>query len=1496
MGQDMSSAAAGDGNIAVKGAADAAQKKLYSAQRESDTRIPSDPMISSLRKESQSSKKRKRDPELENAMSLSGSRTPPHRLSNTFHRDQESPIQTRVRSRSPLAADVRRDEYRRLRDHWSPTRWEDSARSSYFEGAQAHWNKDRTTSRLGRFSWSPASKNSRRWTPSPPARAFNRTLRQPSSPDRPVTSPPGREEESDRSAHWGTAVPPTERYLPKPSRRSPSPPRKDYRNLSWRRSRDSLASDLNHNHKSSPRQTSGQRQKVVSQHSLNNPTSPSESRNLIDFNGLKAVPTGPKTALQHSRTEAATPLADTDRSLPARPVLQNVDASVRAAPHAFLSSRWLPPQQATIQHLRGYFAKRSPESIFVDDFGYYLLFNDDEEGHSNMDRLVAETPHRDKLFGMYPLTLEAYHNGQRQPDSRPTTPFDSHQEQREEAAGLVANDSHQEDNVMGLSSQKERDVTRMKDVAEEISTTPKRMQPKSEASRLQSPSRTMNRQDFDDTSSVSARTGTPSELSASRGTRCHACNADSSMHSGDLMICSSCPRRWHRACHEDPPFAPVTNSNVSWQCRRCIKKQVPLPESSNKLRFSAASFEPVPNHSRAKHPGSQESTFQAENGTNVVREGTRTSALSANLLDTHRSDQKISERMSESIGGGPKFPKGSNAINPPDRHTHLDDPSTGALSHELAYAPDETGKGQHLEHYLNFEDDEASDLVERSFTQTTPTTVSAPQDTKAHSKMQFKRIKLSREPSKAGQSQGVASASSKDHPVLAPKLPAQEQRRQEVRNHKAKSAMHESEIQNAPEVPESPAELRNPLSNESAAADHFSQDGHLRQSIITTDVAAKPKAKRTKQSFVICSVCQENKAYTSNPLAKACCSMCKQQQQQEQITAKVGEQCTSSYKNTRIETQSSKATAVGSMRLSGQDRKEGTGFVQPMEAAKSKERSDDDQVNANGVDGESCQSLAANERSASTSLPAQTDLSNSTGLAAIPVNFQENRIEQTKTAHGLEAGASNDAEVSTSMRENGREEPPLDGCFTLENSRPTKRKRRNFTDGNFPGNSHARAKGSYIRLIGMALCEAPDHRLQLRGIAAWIAENIPSYDLGVGNWEHGLDVTLRAHVGDRGKMMFKTVDFKPGADDDRHGNKEWYQMHEALASTHERWDPDLKQAVSPLFASSEEATDVVDAAQREKASEEEHSVRRDNTPNDRQYEEATPIKALKSGSGKAKAANNLNGQIGSRPGKPSMTDLADPTRHVEVDENAASENTRVAEDSEDEPLHAVRRRYAVPEAQMKAPEPEVEKAQGITHSKERLSTPANAPTEAGCTPEMLQKTSTWETPASSAAGDDQSPLEPVTQDEHDETHTALSLFDEWSEYHPARQLDRRTKMAEIKGRPSRKAMFGKPALYSRLGSGEASQSGHSVNEIRNSSTEKPSEKQASSVRKVAHSIDPFPAERNVIYYDTLEEFFGLPQNPVPVMYNGQLAYRDGTKDHSSRVRKAQAYFPTGLGG
>ena len=292
----------------------------------------------------------------------------------------------------------------------------------------------------------------------------------------------------------------------------------------------------------------------------------------------------------------------------------------------------------------------------------------------------------------------------------------------------------------------------------------------------------------------------------------------------------------------------------------------------------------------------------------------------------------------------------------------------------------------------------------------------------------------------------------------------------------------------------------------------------------------------------------------------------------------------------------------------------------------------------------------------------------------------------------------------------------------------------------------------------------------------------------------------------------------------------------------------------------------------------------DAIPNDRYYGEASPVRPIQDRSGQAQAAESLKGPIGSDQDNPSLTVVSNSPQHVDLDEDAASQSTKALQDSEDEPLNAVWRRSAAPKAQMR-------------------STPMIAPEEAGgdsgTLPKTLPKTlpNPWRSLTRGATIDERSLFEPVPQDEQYVTSTALSLFDEWPEYDPARQIDREAKIAEIKRRPTRKAMFGKPALYSRLGSHEASQTGHSMPQGGNLSTENPRGKHALSVRTVAQSIDPFPVEPNVVYYNTLEGFFGLPQNPVPVMHNGRLMYCDGTKIHSSRVRKAQAYhFPTGHGG
>ncbi|KAI7081459.1 hypothetical protein KC356_g9104 [Hortaea werneckii] len=294
------------------------------------------------------------------------------------------------------------------------------------------------------------------------------------------------------------------------------------------------------------------------------------------------------------------------------------------------------------------------------------------------------------------------------------------------------------------------------------------------------------------------------------------------------------------------------------------------------------------------------------------------------------------------------------------------------------------------------------------------------------------------------------------------------------------------------------------------------------------------------------------------------------------------------------------------------------------------------------------------------------------------------------------------------------------------------------------------------------------------------------------------------------------------ADDSAAANH--FSKFSGLASASSTVGPTLRQSLA--------ATDVV------------AKPKADAIPNDHYCEEASPAGAFKDRSGQAQAAESLKDPVGSHQGNPSLTVVSNSPQHVDVDEDAASQSTKALQDSEDEPLNAVWRRFAALEAQMP-------------------STPMLAPKEAGCDAGTLPKTTPWRSPTRGVTNDERSLFKPVPQDEHDVTSVALSLFDEWPEYDSARQIDRKAKIAEIKRRPSRKAMFGRPALYSRRGSHEASQTGHWMPQGGNLSTENLRGKHALSVRIVAQSIDPFPVEPNVVYYDTLEGFFGLPQHPVP---------------------------------
>ena len=93
--------------------------------------------------------------------------------------------------------------------------------------------------------------------------------------------------------------------------------------------------------------------------------------------------------------------------------------------------------------------------------------------------------------------------------------------------------------------------------------------------------------------------------------------------------------------------------------------------------------------------------------------------------------------------------------------------------------------------------------------------------------------------------------------------------------------------------------------------------------------------------------------------------------------------------------------------------------------------------------------------------------------------------------------------------------------------------------------------------------------------------------------------------------------------------------------------------------------------------------------------------------------------------------------------------------------------------------------------------------------------------------------------------------------------------------------------------------GHSIKGIlRNAGASAASSLQGSVERtsKAARRLpdfDAFSLEEKVHRCATLEEFFGLPDKPIPFIDRGQLAYRDGTRGEDGELPRVKYKYPTG---
>jgi len=529
---------------------------------------------------------------------------------------------------------------------------------------------------------------------------------------------------------------------------------------------------------------------------------------------------------------------------------------------------------------------------------------------------------------------------------------------------------------------------------------------------------------------------------------------------------------------------------------------------------------------------------------------------------------------------------------------------------------------------------------------------------------------------------------------------------------------------------------------------------------------------------------------------------------------------------------------------------------------------------------------------------------------------------------------------------------PLQG---RNESKKAKRKRTDRTGREGLGNSLQRPVGTYNRLITMALHDTVGHRLQARAIVQWIADNIPDYSRGKGIWENGVKASLSMRRGPKGPRIWPPVEKPQECRDTDDRDADWYGLPPDMVDTVERWDPVLKRPVSPpqerhqihepadtdkdiklpghfsshLHASSDvdkRFTSPVNATaaspmrtRRSKIEgrtakampEDERSAGHvDEGDMDIDLPDGIPEASSKSIhiSGHAKDAQPRNGH---NEEVEQPTEARDAHLKMFVAHARAGGNAQNEDSSDAEPLSMMTYRRSkapvAPSAVMQSPAIEPEQTvsgQGVMDAGRdpnmdpEQNMTANSIIDLG-EPDITVSPVPEQAPACRAPQPafslsngllSSSLAQLIKHNTQNRDFTAKSLFEEWPAYEPSNQFNREEKAAEIKQRPTRKQMFGKPAMYSKLASNERQGSWVSSTDQQGQD----SGRRSSSTRDQGNLTSfSFDLSEPVKHFDKLDDFLGLPNDPLPMLYNQELVFRDGTRENG-RLPRAKVYYKTGF--
>lgn len=311
----------------------------------------------------------------------------------------------------------------------------------------------------------------------------------------------------------------------------------------------------------------------TSPHSSNSRDRTNSVGRVIDFEGLKDVPVGPKS-INLNQDE----LQDTEEAM--------------QSPHIFISARDLPVLAKIEMHLKGLLKSLGSRRIRRDHSGWYLIYERTPTGRQALERCHREY-HMRFLFNEYQLNMKKFPrgvSGQAGGISKPgfTSSYQDQEgispSQAPPTSGLKRSKDQETSNPNFLrENQVARDGSprleehdssiRVANSQPQHRHTPVLQMDRRGTQDLPS-SQLSLRSEHDDTASLASAVTRSDSVRRSTRDACHVCKQKPVPGYPDLAQCSTCKRKYHGRCHKEPPIPAILSNDHAWSCRRCVRKRM----------------------------------------------------------------------------------------------------------------------------------------------------------------------------------------------------------------------------------------------------------------------------------------------------------------------------------------------------------------------------------------------------------------------------------------------------------------------------------------------------------------------------------------------------------------------------------------------------------------------------------------------------------------------------------------------------------------------------------------------------------------------------------------------------------------------------------------------------------------------------------------------------------------------------------------------------------